>query len=73
MPVSPLRIFEKLPDDQIGNSTAFTPSGLLLFATKNQVVEANAATGKRGRTFTAGKVPVVCPRLCVSTSRGARR
>ncbi len=69
MPVSPIRVFEKLPDDRIGNSVAFTPSGLLLFATRNQVIEANVATGKRGRTFTAGKIAVACFALASAAHR----
>jgi WD40 repeat protein len=59
-PVSPVRIFEKLPGDSLGRSVTYLPSGLLLFATKNQIVEASVTTGKQGRAFTAGKAAVVC-------------
>jgi WD40 repeat protein len=69
IPVTPVRIFERSPDDKIGSSVAFTPSGLLLFATKNQIVEANVGTGKSGRRFTAGKSAVTCFALASASQR----
>jgi WD40 repeat protein len=69
MPASPIRVFEILPEDRKGNSVAFTPFGLLLFPTRNQIVEANVTTGKRGRTFTAGKTAITCFALASATHR----